>query len=145
MEMKMYGGDPDASARQLTSGRNIVVATSRRAHREGWAAVLRVVNINNTKVRASSWTCRSPVRAMWGRQRVSGFGPRERFKAVSSLKRSSFGAVLRRVGAARTWGLRRWRFYIDVQTCFLSKNAARTAPTRGPLFSLPCLRNTSPA
>ena len=48
MEMKMYGGDPDASARPIDQWQNIVVATSRRAHREGWAR-LRIVNINNSE------------------------------------------------------------------------------------------------
>ncbi len=48
MEMKMYGGDPDSSARPIDQWQNIVVATSRRAHREGWAR-LRIVNINNSE------------------------------------------------------------------------------------------------
>ena len=48
MEMKMYGGDPDASARPIDQWQNIVVATSRRAHREGWVR-LRIVNINNSE------------------------------------------------------------------------------------------------
>jgi hypothetical protein len=48
MEMKLYGGDPDASARPIDQWQNIVVATSRRAHREGWAR-LRIVNINNSE------------------------------------------------------------------------------------------------
>ena len=47
MEMKMYGGDPDSSARPIDQWQNIVVATSRRAHREGWVR-LRIVNINNS-------------------------------------------------------------------------------------------------
>lgn len=46
MELKMYGGDPDKSARPIDQWQNLVVATSRRAHREGWAR-LRIVNINN--------------------------------------------------------------------------------------------------
>lgn len=46
MEMKMFGGDADASARPIDQWQNLVVATSRRAHRDGWAR-LRVVNINN--------------------------------------------------------------------------------------------------
>lgn len=46
MELKLYGGDPDASARPIDQWQNTVVATSRRAHRAGWAR-LRVVNINN--------------------------------------------------------------------------------------------------
>lgn len=48
MEMKVYGGDPDASSRPIDQWQNIVVATSRRAHREGWAR-LRIVNINNSE------------------------------------------------------------------------------------------------
>lgn len=48
MEMKMYGGDPDVSARPIDQWQNIVVATSRRAHREGWAR-LRIVDINNNE------------------------------------------------------------------------------------------------
>lgn len=46
MELKVFGGDPDASARPIDQWQNMVVATSRRAHRAGWAR-LRVVNINN--------------------------------------------------------------------------------------------------
>lgn len=46
MELKLYGGDPDASARPIDQWQNMVVATSRRAHRAGWAR-LRIVNINN--------------------------------------------------------------------------------------------------
>jgi len=46
MEMKVYGGDPDASARPIDQWQNMVVATSRRAHRAGFVR-LRVVNINN--------------------------------------------------------------------------------------------------
>jgi hypothetical protein len=48
MEMKLYGIDPDTSARPIDQWQNIVVATSRRAHREGWAR-LRIVNINNSE------------------------------------------------------------------------------------------------
>ena len=48
MEMKLYGGDPDSAARPIDQWQNIVVATSRRAHREGWAR-LRIVNINNSE------------------------------------------------------------------------------------------------
>jgi len=48
METKLYGGDPDTSARPIDQWQNIVVATSRRAHREGWAR-LRIVNINNSE------------------------------------------------------------------------------------------------
>lgn len=46
MEMKVYGGDPDASARPIDQWQNSVVATSRRAHRAGWTR-LRILNINN--------------------------------------------------------------------------------------------------
>lgn len=46
MELKLFGGDPDASARPVDQWQNTVVATSRRAHRAGWAR-LRTVNINN--------------------------------------------------------------------------------------------------
>lgn len=46
MELKMFGGDPDASARPIDQWQNTVVATSRRAHRAGYVR-LRVVNINN--------------------------------------------------------------------------------------------------
>lgn len=46
MELKLFGGDPDASARPIDQWQNMVVATSRRAHRAGWAR-LRVVNVNN--------------------------------------------------------------------------------------------------
>lgn len=46
MEMKVFGGDPDASARPIDQWQNMVVATSRRAHRAGWVR-LRVVNLNN--------------------------------------------------------------------------------------------------
>ena len=45
MELKAFGGDPDASARPIDQWQNVVVATSRRAHRDGWVR-LRVVNIN---------------------------------------------------------------------------------------------------
>lgn len=46
MEMKMFGGDPDASARPIDQWQNTVVATSRRAHRAGWVR-LRLLNLNN--------------------------------------------------------------------------------------------------
>lgn len=46
MELKLFGGDPDASARPIDQWQNMVVATSRRAHRAGWTR-LRVVNVNN--------------------------------------------------------------------------------------------------
>lgn len=46
MEMKMFGSDADDAARPIDQWQNLVVATSRRAHRDGWVR-LRVVNINN--------------------------------------------------------------------------------------------------
>lgn len=46
MEMKMFGGDTDAEARPIDQWQNLLVATSRRAHRDGWAR-LRIININN--------------------------------------------------------------------------------------------------
>lgn len=46
LELKIYGGDPDASAFPADQWQNLVVATSRRAHRAGWVR-LRIVNINN--------------------------------------------------------------------------------------------------
>lgn len=46
MEMKMFGGDPNSAARPADQWQNIVVATSRRAHRDGWMR-LKIVNINN--------------------------------------------------------------------------------------------------
>jgi hypothetical protein len=46
MEMKMFGGDPDAAARPIDQWQNVVVATSRRAHRDGYVR-LRVLNLNN--------------------------------------------------------------------------------------------------
>jgi len=49
MELKIYGGDPDASARPIDQWQNMVVATSRRVVRAGWAR-LRIVNINNSDV-----------------------------------------------------------------------------------------------
>ena len=47
MEMKMFGGDPDSSARPIDQWQNLVVGTSRRAHREGYVR-LRILNINNS-------------------------------------------------------------------------------------------------
>lgn len=46
MEMKMFGGDTNAEAVPADQWQNIVVATSRRAHRDGWVR-LRILNINN--------------------------------------------------------------------------------------------------
>ena len=47
MELKVFGGDPDASARPIDQWQNLVVATSRRAQRAGWVR-LRIININNS-------------------------------------------------------------------------------------------------
>lgn len=47
MELKVFGGDPDESARPIDQWQNLVVATSRRADRAGWVR-LRVININAT-------------------------------------------------------------------------------------------------
>lgn len=46
LEMKMFGGDTDAMAVPIDTWQNIVVATSRRANRDGWVR-LRILNINN--------------------------------------------------------------------------------------------------
>lgn len=46
MEMKIFGGDADASARPIDQWQNMVVATSRRVHRAGFVR-LRILNINN--------------------------------------------------------------------------------------------------
>lgn len=46
MELKVFGGDPDVSARPIDQWQNMVVATDRRAHRAGWVR-LRILNINN--------------------------------------------------------------------------------------------------
>ena len=46
MELKVWGGDPDASARPIDQWQNTVVATSRRAQRAGWVR-LRILSINN--------------------------------------------------------------------------------------------------
>lgn len=46
MEMRMFNGDPDQSARPIDQWQNMVVASSRRAHRDGWVR-LRIANINN--------------------------------------------------------------------------------------------------
>ena len=47
MELKVFGGDPDTSARPIDQWQNLVVATSRRAQRAGWVR-LRIININNS-------------------------------------------------------------------------------------------------
>ena len=47
MENKMFGGDADAAAMPIDQWQNLVVATSRRAVRQGWVR-LRIVNINNS-------------------------------------------------------------------------------------------------
>ena len=46
LEMKLFGGDPDASARPIDQWQNMVVATQRTANRNGWVR-MRIVNINN--------------------------------------------------------------------------------------------------
>jgi len=46
LELKMVGGDPDASAWPVDQWQNLVVATSRRVPRAGWMR-LRIANINN--------------------------------------------------------------------------------------------------
>lgn len=47
LEMKMFGGDPDASARPIDQWQNVVVATTRRANRNGYVR-MRITNINNS-------------------------------------------------------------------------------------------------
>lgn len=47
MEMRLFAGDPDVSARPIDQWQNMVVATDRRAHRAGWVR-LRIININNS-------------------------------------------------------------------------------------------------
>lgn len=47
LELKMFGGDTDSNAWPIDQWQNLVVATDRRAHRDGWVR-LRVVNINNS-------------------------------------------------------------------------------------------------
>jgi len=46
LEMKTIGGQSDAEAWPIDQWQNMVVATSRRAHRNGWVRA-RIVNINN--------------------------------------------------------------------------------------------------
>lgn len=46
LDLKMFGGDTDAEAWPADQWQNIVVATSRRAHRSGWVR-LRIASINN--------------------------------------------------------------------------------------------------
>jgi hypothetical protein len=47
LEQKLYGSDPNVSARPIDQWQNLVVATSRRSHRAGWVR-MRVVSINNS-------------------------------------------------------------------------------------------------
>jgi hypothetical protein len=47
LEMKMFGGDKDAEAWPIDQWQNLIVATSRRAHRNGWVR-MRLLNVNNT-------------------------------------------------------------------------------------------------
>jgi hypothetical protein len=46
MEMRMFGADPQATLWPIDQWQNMVVATSRRAHRAGWVR-LRILAINN--------------------------------------------------------------------------------------------------
>ncbi len=46
LEQKTIGGQSDAEAWPIDQWQNMVVATSRRAHRQGWVRA-RIVNINN--------------------------------------------------------------------------------------------------
>lgn len=46
LEMKTLGGQTDAEAWPIDQWQNIVVATSRRAHRNGWVR-LRILNLNS--------------------------------------------------------------------------------------------------
>jgi hypothetical protein len=46
MEMKMFGSDPAATVWPIDQWQNMVVATSRRVHRDGWVR-LRILAINN--------------------------------------------------------------------------------------------------
>lgn len=47
LERKMFGGDADAEAWPIDQWQNMVVATERRGHGQGWVR-LRVININNS-------------------------------------------------------------------------------------------------
>lgn len=47
LEMKMFGGDKDVEAWPIDQWQNLLVATSRRAHRAGWVR-LRLLNVNNS-------------------------------------------------------------------------------------------------
>jgi hypothetical protein len=47
MEMRMFGADPAATSWPIDQWQNMVVATSRRAHRNGWVR-LRILAINAT-------------------------------------------------------------------------------------------------
>lgn len=47
LELKMFGGDKDAEAWPVDQWQNILVATSRRAHRSGWVR-LRTLVLNNS-------------------------------------------------------------------------------------------------
>ncbi len=46
LEMKMFNGDKNDEAWPIDQWQNVVVATSRRAHRDGWVR-LRLANVNN--------------------------------------------------------------------------------------------------
>lgn len=47
LERKMFGGDADSETWPIDQWQNMVVATERRAHGQGWVR-LRVLNINNS-------------------------------------------------------------------------------------------------
>jgi len=46
MEMRMFGADPAATVWPIDQWQNMVVATSRRVHRDGWVR-LRILAVNN--------------------------------------------------------------------------------------------------
>lgn len=47
LEMKMFGAERASEVWPIDQWQNVLVATSRRAHRSGWVR-LRIVNINNS-------------------------------------------------------------------------------------------------
>lgn len=47
LEQKQFGGEKNSEAWPIDQWQNLVVATSRRAHRDGWVR-LRIVNLNNS-------------------------------------------------------------------------------------------------
>ena len=140
MEMKMYGGDPDASARPIDQWQNIVVASSRRAHREGWVR-LRIVNINNsegTGIVMDMQIARTGDVGASTRALTTAL-----FKAASLPKQSS----LVRYCVARG---RLCRQPASSGICtsihrhgFCTKSAVRKQPIRGGTISLRCRRSIS--